>query len=155
MPYLGAGGYLAVVPQKAAAPDAAFALAAELCGQETGRQIVIEPGRWNAGPTRLSQLDDTRLWDGLDLDAARTAALRDALRQTLLHPNVLNPALRLRTPDQAVYQQILAKSLREVLEGKGDPATALQAVARRWAELDAKNPQHLAEYRMSVGLLPR
>src|SRR5260370_5012536 len=78
IPYLGAGGHLAVVPQKAASPEAAFALAAELCGRDTGGQIFIEPAHWGSGPLRISQLDDVRLWGAYCLDDTRSTALRDA-----------------------------------------------------------------------------
>ena len=88
------------------------------------------------------------------LNADRKEGLRDALRQTLLHPDVRNPALRLRTPDHDAHRKILVQALRDVLEGGGQPDTALKAVAEQWAELDAKNPQHLAEYPISLGLLP-
>ncbi len=156
MSYLGAGDYLSVVPHKASAPEAAFALAADLCGREISRQIAIEPARWGAGPIRLTQLDDTRSWSSAyDLDPERTAALRDALRQTLLHPDLRNPALRLRTPDQEAHRKVLVKALQEVLLGTADPAAALHAVAVVWTELDATNPAaHLADYLLSLGLLP-
>jgi multiple sugar transport system substrate-binding protein len=154
MPYLGSGDYVTVVPKTAKAPDAAFALAAQLCSRDTSRQIVIEPDRWGGTPIRLREFDDQAVWDAYQLDAARKEGLRDALRQTLLHPDVRNPALRLRTPDQDAHRKILVKALRDVLEGGGQPDKALQAVAEQWAELDAKNPQHLAEYPISLGLLP-
>jgi multiple sugar transport system substrate-binding protein len=156
MPYLGSSSYLTVVPKSAAAPDAAFALAEELCSREMSRQIVIEPAKWGGGPIRLTQLEDSRAWEVYDLDAARTTALRDALRQTLQHTEVLNPALRLRTPDQEAHGKILVRAVRAVLEGKDEPQAALDAVAKQWVELDAKDPAaHLAEYRISLGLLAR
>jgi multiple sugar transport system substrate-binding protein len=156
MPYLGAGDYLTVVPTSAASPDAAFALAEDLCSRETSRQIVIEPARWGSGPIRLTELDDIKIWESYDLDAARTTALRDALRQTLLHTDVRNPALRLRTPDQDAHRKVLVAAVRAVLEGKEEPQAALDAVAREWTELDAKDAAaHLADYRMSLGLLAR
>jgi multiple sugar transport system substrate-binding protein len=156
MPYLGSGDYLTVVPASAAAPEAAFALADGLCSRETSRQIVIEPARWCAGPIRLTELDDSKIWESYDLDAARTAALRDALRQTLLHTEVRNPALRLRIPDQDAHHKTLMAALRAVLEGKEEPQAALDAVAQKWTELDAKDPAaHVADYRMSLGLLAR
>ncbi len=153
VPYLGSGDLVTVVPQTAGNAEAAFALAAELCSRDTSRQIAIEPG---GGPVRISQLDDARAWGVYQLDRDQTKALTDALRETLLHPNVRNPALRLRTPDQEAHRQVLIKALREVLEEQGDPAAALQAVAKRWQDLDAKDPEaHRAAYRLNLGLLPR
>ena len=51
-------------------------------------------------------------------------------------------------------RKILVKALREVLEDGGQPDKALKAVAQQWAELDAKNPQLLADFQISLGLLP-
>jgi multiple sugar transport system substrate-binding protein len=156
MPYLGTGNYLTVVPLSAVSPDAAFALAQDLCSRETSHQIVIEPARWGSGPIRLTELDDTKIWEVFDLDATRTTAMRDALRQTLLHTDVRNPALRLRIPEQDAHRKVLVAAVRAVLEGKDDPQAALDAVAKQWVELDAKDPaSHLADYRMSLGLLAR
>jgi hypothetical protein len=156
VPYLGSDAYLTVVPLSAAAPDGAFALAEDLCSRETSRQIVIEPTQWGSGPIRLTQFDETKIWEAYDLDPARTTALRDGLGQTLLHTDVLNPAIRLRTPNQHAHRQVLLKAVRAVLEGKDEPKAALDAVAEGWTEMDAKDPAaHLADYRMSLGLLPR
>ena len=67
-----------------------------------------------------------------------------------------NPVLPLRTPDEAEHQAVLAAALRTALASpKDDPKKALEEVARRWEEIDrAKGAAHLAEYRISVGLLP-
>jgi multiple sugar transport system substrate-binding protein len=154
VPYLGAHAYLTVVPKSTQQPAAAFALAAEMCSRSTSRLIVMEPGRWNTGPIRLSQLDEPKVWETFDVDATRTAALGEAVRQTILHPHLRNPALRLRMPTQDAHQKILVEALREVLAGKSDAAAGLKSVALEWSALDAKNPAHLADYRMSLGLLP-
>jgi multiple sugar transport system substrate-binding protein len=154
VPYLGSHAYLTVVPKSTRQPAAAFALAAEMCSRGTSRLIVMEPGRWDTGPIRLSQLDETKVWETLDFDATRTAAIGEAVRQTILHPDLRNPALRLRMPTQDAHQKILVDALRDVLEGKSDAAAGLKSVALKWSALDAKNPAHLADYRMSLGLLP-
>jgi ABC-type glycerol-3-phosphate transport system substrate-binding protein len=156
VPYLGAGGWLAVVPRGSAHPEAAFALLAHLSGPEASGEIVLEP-RWGGGPVRAPQLNRQR-WDAFDLGAAQTSALREALLETLLHRGVKNPALVLRVPEQASHRAALVAQLRPALAAGGSAEAALQEVARRWSELDqAKGgPEAMkAEYRLSVGLLAR
>src|SRR5262249_19592913 len=58
VPYLGGGGWLAVVPARAAPPDAAFDLLAELRGRGTSRKIVIEPAPWGGGGFRREHFLD-------------------------------------------------------------------------------------------------
>src|SRR5262249_12601258 len=97
-------------------------------------------------------------WDSFDLDARRTAALREALRQTLQHRGLRNPTFRLRTPDEAARRAALLGAVRAALKDPGaDPAAALAAVAKQWAELDRAQGEaaHLAAYRVSLGLLPQ
>jgi multiple sugar transport system substrate-binding protein len=155
VPYLGASAWLAVVPATSAEPDAAFDLLADLSGPERSGQVVIDP-RWGGGAVRRDHFDRTR-WDAFGLDPARTRALKEALQEVVLHPRVRNPAFRLRTPDQRPHEEALLRGVRGVLTGGGDPAQALAAVAREWEALDrARGPErHLAEYRVSLGLLAR
>lgn len=158
VPYLGSGGWLAVVPRSAAHAEEAFALLADLCGPERSQRIALEP-RWGGGPTRTGQLSRER-WDAFELSPPQTRQVKEALRQTLLHPDMKNPALCLRTPDQAAHQAALAAELRSALEKNTDPAQALANVARRWEELDREYDRahgkgaHLADYRRSLGLRP-
>jgi multiple sugar transport system substrate-binding protein len=156
IPYLGAGGWLAVVPKGAAHPEAAFALLAELSGPRVSSQVVVEP-RWGGGATRDEHFRATR-WDAFDLDAARTMALKEALRETVQHQGLRNPVLRLRTPDEATHRAALVAELRPALKDpQTDAAQVLTRVARRWEELDKARGEaaHLADYRISLGLSPR
>ena len=153
VPYLGSGGWLAVVPRGSAHPEAAFALLAHLSGPETSNEIVLEP-RWGGGPVRAPQLNRQR-WDAFDLRPGPTSALREALLETLLHRGVKNPALVLRIPEQASHRAALVAKLRPALAAGGDAEATLKEAARLWSELDqAKGPAAMkAEYRLSVGLL--
>jgi len=155
VPYLGSAGWLAVVPRTARHAEAAFALLADLSGPERSAQVALEP-RWGGGPVREEHLNRDR-WDAFDLDRERTAALKETLQQTLLHPQMTNPVLCLRIPDQAAHRAALVKELRAALAGQKKPAQALEAAARRWSELDQARgmEDHRAEYRMSLGLLAR
>ena len=158
VPYLGAGGWLLVVPKTSAQPEAAFDLLADLSGPETSNQIALEPLQpgWGGGPVRYPQLKRER-WDAFDLDATRTAELKEALHQTLLHPRLKNPVLCLRTPDEAVHQAELVKELRRALTAGKGAAAALKAVATAWRKRDEERgmARHKEEYRISLGLLPR
>jgi ABC-type glycerol-3-phosphate transport system substrate-binding protein len=155
VPYLGADSWLAVVPKGAANAEAAFALLADLSGPQTSGQIVRGP-RWGGGILRDMQLANTR-WDDFDLDYTRTNALKDSLRETLTYRELKNPALRLRIPDEASHRAILVTELRSALANPdADASKVLTRVAQRWKEVDQARGEakHLAEYRMSVGLLP-
>ncbi len=151
--YLGSGGYVGGVFLRSQHPDAAFDLLAELSGKDVSSQLVQEP-RNGGGPIRQAQLSDDMRWDSYELDRAKTSTFRYTLRQTLLHPNLRNPAMRLRIPDQQSHQEALAKELRSSLMGAANAKEALQRVAVRWRQLDEAYglAKHLADYRQSMGL---
>jgi multiple sugar transport system substrate-binding protein len=154
VPYLGSGGWLAVVPLGAAEPDAAFSLLADLAGRERSGQVVVDP-IWGGRPIRRDQVEHSR-WETFGLDAERTKQLRSAMSQTLVHPAVLNPAVRLRTTTEATHEAALLKELRAFLQADGgDAARTLTDVATRWAAMDHERDVNavLDDYRISVGLL--
>jgi multiple sugar transport system substrate-binding protein len=155
VPYLGSGGWLAVVPLGATEPDAAFGLLADLAGRERSVQIMIDP-IWGGGPTRRDHLERTR-WDAFGLEPERTRALKDALRQTLEHPSMQNPAVCLRTSAAAKHEAALLKEVRAFLTSKDDDAQkALEKAVARWEEMDKERGHEAArdDYQISVGLLP-
>jgi multiple sugar transport system substrate-binding protein len=153
VPYLGAGGYLGVVPRGAAAAEATFALLGELSGPEKSRQVVIEPS-WGGGVFRRDQLSDAAGWSSFGMDQAQTSAMVQALQQTLTHPGMSNPATRLRLPKEAEYRKALLDEVRAALAGKKDTAAALKAADERWRALDPA-AQRRADYAHSLGLTPR
>jgi multiple sugar transport system substrate-binding protein len=151
VPYLGAGGWLGAVPRSAAEAEAAFALLAYLSGPEQSLEIVAEPA-WGGGVFRREQFNKAG-WQAFGLDTRRQNALVEALQQTLVHPGVINPVVRLRVPDERAYQQALVRYVREALE-KGVPAeAALNAAAAVWVKIgEARGTRRrLNEYRLSVG----
>jgi ABC-type glycerol-3-phosphate transport system substrate-binding protein len=152
VPYLGAGGWLGVVPRGAAQAEAAFALLAELSGPEVSRQIVIEP-EWGGGVFRRDQLSAAVGWSSFGLDHAQTTALLQALQQTLAHPGMGNPATRLRLPKEADYRKALLDEVRAALADKKAPADALKAADARWQALDPPERRR-TEYALSLGLTP-
>ncbi len=152
VPYLGASGWLGVVPRGSAHADAAFALLAELTGPEKSRQVVIEP-EWGGGAVRRDQLTDAAGWSSFGLDQAQTTGLVQALQETLTPAGVGNPATRLRLPKQADYRRALVAELRAALAGKKEPAAALGAAAARWREIDPADRRR-TEYARSLGLTP-
>jgi ABC-type glycerol-3-phosphate transport system substrate-binding protein len=154
VPYLGSGGWLAAVPLGSAEPDAAFGLLADLAGRDRSGQIVIDP-KWGGGPTRRDQLDRSR-WDAFKLDSQRTKDLKDALKDTLQHPGVQNPAVRLRTSTEATHVAALVKEVRSFLTSDGgDAAKALAAASDRWEQMDKERgtEEARADYLISVGLI--
>ena len=155
VPYLGSGGWLGVVPKEAPHAGAAFSLLAALGGREASGQMVIG-SRFGGDPIRSEQLEEGTSWAGFELKPDVVKELREALRQTLLHPGVENPALPLRTPDEHEHRAVLDAALRTAITSpEADPKKLLEDVARRWEEIDRdRGAAHLAEYRISVGLLP-
>jgi multiple sugar transport system substrate-binding protein len=156
VPYLGAGGWLAVVPKTSPHPDAAFALLAELAGENTSSQIVMEP-KWGAGPIRGDQLSVNSKWNGYRLSDKNRDQLIRELTLTLTHPGLKNPAFRLRIPEEQEHEQALLREVRAaLLEGK-DAGAALTAAAERWEELDQKKPiaERKGDYLRSLGIEPR
>jgi multiple sugar transport system substrate-binding protein len=152
VPYLGAGGCLGVVPRGAAGAEAAFALLAELSGPEVSRQIAIEP-EWGGGAFRRDQLNAASGWSSFGLDGPQTTALLQALQQTLAHPELGNPATRLRLPKEADYRAALLEEVRAALAGKKGAAEALKAAEQRWLALDPPDRRR-TEYARSLGLTP-
>jgi ABC-type glycerol-3-phosphate transport system substrate-binding protein len=154
VPYLGGAGWVGVVPRSAEHAAAAFDLMAELAGPQTSGQMMLAP-RWGTAPTREEQLRNER-WDAFGFDTAMTNRLRDVLQETLLHHNIRNPLLCLRTPNASAHRQALVAELRRALETEGiSAAAALSAAAGKWRELDQKQglAEHLLNYRLSLGLL--
>jgi multiple sugar transport system substrate-binding protein len=153
VPYLGAHGWFAVVPRSAPQPDAAYALSTELTGRATSMQIVFDPD-WGGSVFRDEHLSADQQWYGLELDAAHTVQLKEALHETVARPGLLNPVVELRIPDQHLYQAALVEKLRLALE-KGLPAKdALHDVAAAWSRLAAGKPAELRkkDYLLSLGL---
>jgi multiple sugar transport system substrate-binding protein len=155
VPYLGAGGWLGVVPESAAHPEAAFALLADLSGRETGKRIVLEPA-WGGAGYRREHFDNPNARYGFGLNAEQTVVLVEALRQTLIHPGLKNPLLRLRTPDERDHLEALVKEVRAALAHGSDPEKAMRAVAERWEMLDhaQDTKRRINDYRLSLSLEP-
>src|SRR5262249_10205463 len=150
IPYQGSHGWVAVVPRSAPHPEAAFALCAQLSDPVTSMQIVFEP-QWGGGVYRQDHLSGTQNWFSFEVDESRTQLLRVAIQQALNRPGLANPVVRLRIPDQHLYQQLLVEQLREALTHNMDAQHALQLVARRWKALDdlKDKKQRIDEYRIS------
>jgi multiple sugar transport system substrate-binding protein len=155
LPYLGGAGWLAVVSRSSRNPQAAFDLLADLAGPKTSTQIFLTCKR-QGGPTRTGQLYRHR-WDTFDLDDKQAVHLRDLLEETLLHRNLKNPVLCLRTPRQAAHRAVLVRGLRAALLKGADAEKTLQNVAEAWRQLDREQgvEEHKADYRRSLGLLAK
>jgi hypothetical protein len=106
------------------------------------------------GPIRGEQLNRER-WESFDLDERQTNHLRDALRQTLLHYGLKNPAVCLRTPRQVEHRTALVHQLRAALLQGVKANEALSKAAEAWEQMDRRQgwEAHKADYRRSLGLL--
>ncbi len=159
MPYLGADGWLGVVPTTAVHSEEAFGLLAELGGRDVSRQVVLGPRAEppsGGGAFRSDHFDRNARWEVFDLKSSQTDAFKEAVQQTLEHRNVANPVYRLRTPDEGRRRALLAEALRAALaKPDADPAEALATVARSWEALDSANAKYWEEYRLAIGLPAR
>jgi multiple sugar transport system substrate-binding protein len=153
VPYLGACAWLGVVPKASAQPELAFALLASLSDPATSREVVAEPA-WGGGVFRQEHLDMN--WESFGLGRDSKHTLAESLRATVAHPQLSNPVVRLRTPDERARQQELLAQVRATLSGGSEAQAALDAVAARWREAVNKDlKKHIAEYRLSLGLEAR
>jgi ABC-type glycerol-3-phosphate transport system substrate-binding protein len=152
IPYLGAGGWLGVVPRAAAQPKAAFDLLADLSGPETSRKVVLEPAFGGSG-FREDHFAAGPGWNAFDLDTTHTEALRLTVKDTM-SAALLNPVVRLRTPDEHTHMQAMVKSVQSALTGSTPARKALDDAAAAWQELDKKKDaaQRRRDYRLSLGL---
>jgi multiple sugar transport system substrate-binding protein len=153
IPFVGAGGWLGVVPKSAPHAADAFALLAHLSDPTTSAEVVSEPA-WGGGVYRREHLAGGASWDAFGLGAERTRAFVTAL-QAQLTPTATNSAVALRIPDAAEHEKILAEELQAALQTPGtEPAAALNAASKRWQTLDAKKELETRrrEYRLSLGL---
>lgn len=152
VPYLGSGGWLAVVRRGAADAEAAFDLLAYLSGPAVSMEILVEPS-FGGGPIRREHVQRPEDWRSFGLGPDRSKALVDALRKTQLPSHLVNPVLRLRIPDERNYQQAFLAEVRKALLEGADARQSLERVANQWRELDAGKDfkTRLADYRKSLG----
>ena len=155
VPYVGWGGAVGVVRKASANPEAAWDLLAYLGMAETTAPELIGAAKWGAGPTRPSQTDslNQKFWAGYPLPPAERERLAAVLRD-YVPSGLVNPVLRLRTPDQAEKVKATAAILRKAIADQGDAAAAMRGVEAAWAKLDEATPEseRIALYRRSLGL---
>ena len=155
VPYQGAHGWFAVVPRSAPHNEAAFALFAELSDRSAGTQVVFDP-QWGGGAYREDHLKPSQNWLSFDLGDESTGKLREAIQQTVARPGLMNSAVRLRIPDQELYQRALVAEVQQALTANMEAQKALQKVVESWMKLDARKDrkQRTNEYLLSLGLSP-
>ena len=153
VPYLGAGGWLAVVPATSPNPEPAFRLIAALSNPRTSADIVIEPA-WGGGVYRQSHLQRGIGWTSFGLSSARTEELVNCMRSAVQPGQVRNPVLRLRIPDERSHQLALLSEIRAALFKDKKPSQAIADAAAQWRDLDSKRPagEVRTEYRLSLSL---
>src|SRR5581483_11468828 len=128
------------------------------CGASgRGRQPGALPGlgRLAGCGGGVFRSDHLRLgWQSFDLDTKKTERLTEVLRESIVHAQVKDPVICLRTPDERSHREALDAEIRAALAQGKDAASALRDAVQRWQKLDAgKSPAaRLAEYRLSLGL---
>jgi ABC-type glycerol-3-phosphate transport system substrate-binding protein len=153
VPHFGGGGLVGVVRPSASNPEACWNLLAEL-GGPAGSTTTVDGIKLGGGPLRSAHLsDDSRQWRQYRFDEARTADLGRAM-QHYASTGVLNPALALRTPDQAAIAELIVKQVRRAAAGEVTAEEAVRQASDDWAELDKKTPEaeRRAWRRKSAGL---
>jgi ABC-type glycerol-3-phosphate transport system substrate-binding protein len=153
VPYLGAKGWVTVVPRSTGHADAAFSLSAFLSSPSISRDLVIEPA-WGGGVFRRDHLESRLGWQAFGLGPNQTDRFVESLRETIDHPLVKNPVVRLRIPDEHSHQLALVVELRAALLAGKDAQKALDAVAQQWQRLDAgkDSRMRLNDYRLSLSI---
>jgi multiple sugar transport system substrate-binding protein len=154
VPYLGAGGWLAVVPRTAAEPQAAFDLLADLSGPRTSLQAALEPA-WGGCGFRREHFEERSGWSAFGLGPEETVQLRQMLQQTM-NPALINPVARLRIPDEREHFRSLVKAVRSALTERVPAHKALDEAARDWERIDQRKAleQRRRDYQLSLGLMP-
>lgn len=154
VPYLGAGGWVAVVPRTNSQPEAAFALAAALSDVQTSCDVVIEPA-CGGGVFRREHLQGQLGWRAFGLgDASSTEHLVEILSDVALHPQVKDPVMRLRIPQERTHREALDVQIRIALGHGKSAVDALKAAEQSWRKLDSgiDLKERISNYRLSLGL---
>ncbi len=137
IPYIGSAGSVGVVMTSTTNADACWQLLAELGGPGGSEEFLNEP-ELGAGPMRKSHLlQDVKAWRKYRFDDVRTATMTAGLKQYQA-VGTLNPALALRTPDQADVAALLVSQVRSASIGQTTAEASYQAILKQWAELDQK-----------------
>ncbi len=152
VPFLGAGGWVAVVNPKRPDPSLAWGLLTELAGPAAASARVSDPGP-GAGPVR-AEIGSAGGWARYAFDPARNADLAAAVRQ-FLGVEVVNPAVTLRTPDAAERLRELAEAVRQAATGKATGEVAMRQAVAAWDRRDtATLPDELKRWRRNAAGLP-
>lgn len=154
VPYLGADGWVGVIPKTASRPEAAAALLAWVNEPRIAREVATSPGC--SGPFLKEHRQTSILkWDELTL-GPHVNELVAALSTSVENPHAANPTFRLRMPDEQQFRQALAARLRPAIVDNVDALSVLKAVAEDWRALLRKKgaANHRADYRRSLGLDP-
>jgi ABC-type glycerol-3-phosphate transport system substrate-binding protein len=140
VPYYGSGGWVGIVREGSAAPDAAFNLLAELAGPDRSADRLADP-KLGFGPFRTEHLEAQRggVWQRYGLDPDRLKRLAEALRQYTAQ-TLANPAFAPRGPDQGELLAALEKEVRRAAAGQAGGADAMAAAQAAWEKLDARHP---------------
>lgn len=152
VPYLGESAFYAMVRKSSKNQESAWELVAEWVGL-VGSLTVIATPELDIGPHRGEQLEQSRssIWLRFGFDTARTRELATAV-QSFHALELGNPALVLRTPNQAELMATLAEQLRATAAGTIDGPDAMRKVAETWEKQIEDHAQFRIWLRASAGL---
>jgi hypothetical protein len=139
IPYLGTSGLVGVVHKRCGNIEAAFDWLLEISGPSQSPLETIGHAKWGAGPFRNFHLDPKNhsYWMNYELAPEATQRLIGALRELVGSPRI-NPAFRIRFPNQNKYVQLTDTELKAALTKGTSAEEALGRLSETWNKLDAE-----------------
>jgi len=136
VPFLGVVARVGVVLSRSKQAEAAWDFFAELAGP-AGNLLSMARPAIGCGPFRIDHSNEALIqtWEAYGFDAPRTKVLADAMRDFAPVTDV-NPAMALRTPDQAQRMTLLEKAVRSAATGELTSHDALTQASQDWTKLD-------------------
>ena len=152
-PFASFGGWSGAI--NAAAPDdrkaAAYSFLSYMT-QPAQSNVDVTIGASGYNPYRLSQFQDSTLWEEAGMSPEFAENYLGAIGDSLQSPNMV---LDMRIPKTKQYEQdALDEALAQFLAGELDTAAAMQQIADRWNEIsdtEGRDAQ-LAAYVASLGV---
>lgn len=149
-PYLAFGGWLAAVDVNSPNIEAAYDFISFLSRPENSYISVVTP-LTGFNPYRTSHFEKLAGWYGMGF--VDPGAYLDAIRATLVHPNV---QVDLRIPGASRYFDAIDAQISLALAGDKTPQEALDDAAREWDLITEElgRETQLQAFRASLGLPP-
>jgi multiple sugar transport system substrate-binding protein len=131
--------------------DAAFAYLAYVSAPAQSN-VDVTIGATGFNPYRISQFENTELWEKAGMSKAAADLYLGAIKASLNSPNMV---LDLRIPQNQYYQGVvLDTAVAQFLAGEIDRDTAIKQINDKWEEKtdELGRDQQLAAYKASLGV---